>query len=634
MKQKICSILLVLCMILPSFGGLSALALDIIDMGDNATLISDNPYNKIHFYFDNQENATIDDAAELQQATAAVKGDYAAALMAADGEGEVNENVYITVQFASDYMETAEYEVFKAALESATTPEMRDTVKTQRNTFSKSYHAAIIEENLPILADIPYTAVNAIDYSSFVTLTVPAAQLDVNVLADVAKNSNILHLSLTDGFKLEATSSTAIPSDVEKTAWLDVLECIGAKNIYNNGTYTGNGVKVGIYDLEEFVFFTPTGLYCLPNVCDITNSSIAPIVTAGRFVFAAGCEGNTGYSQGDTHATKVAAVLTTLLPDATFYYQNTSPELTDNYLFPDISYFISVGCDVVNYSFGHLSSTYRYDYDAVYDYQIQMHDITVVAAAGNASAEDTTHQLASPARAHNVIAVGGVSYTSEDGWTRADDSCYVGSIVKPNVVAPYYMEVPSLDNTIYGTSFAAPLVTSTVAFLYEYAYENISNYLPSQLVMPALMSSAQKTDDYSANSANNELDVEVGAGIVNASNVLETTLDYFSAQGTPGVSVRSNSIYMETGKEIQIALSWVVYATPAAYSSTLGSVYCPNYNLYLYDPSGNLVACSTYTEGNIEFIRYTTTTSGTYHVVVVPNEAVNRTMNFGLCILK
>ena len=122
MKKKLLATLLVLCMILPSFGGLSALALDVIDMGDNATLICDNPYNKIHFYFDDSDNATIDDAAELQAATAAVKGDYAAALMAADGEGEVNENVYITVQFASDYMETNEYEVFKAALESATTP--------------------------------------------------------------------------------------------------------------------------------------------------------------------------------------------------------------------------------------------------------------------------------------------------------------------------------------------------------------------------------------------------------------------------------------------------------------------------------------------------------------------------------
>ena len=273
MKRKFVSIMMVLCMILPSFGGLSALALDIIDMGDNATLICDNPYNKIHFYFDDPDNATIDDAAELQAATAAVKGDYAAALMAVDGESEVNENVYITVQFASDYMETAEYEVFKAALESATTPEMRDTVKTQRNTFSKSYHAAIIEENLPILAEIPYTAVNAIDYSSFVTLTVPAAQLDVNVLADVAENPSVLHLSMTDGFKVvsEAEDSYIIETNAAKTTWDDVLMRIGAYYIVNEvdaqgeRVYMGEGVRIGVYLFFNYLF------YASNDIVDKTN---------------------------------------------------------------------------------------------------------------------------------------------------------------------------------------------------------------------------------------------------------------------------------------------------------------------------------------------------------------------------
>ena len=146
MKKKIFSIFIVLCLILPSFGGLSALALDVIESG-LLTPANDNPYHKIHFYFDDQAHATIDSAAELAAATASVKGNNAVATMAVEEE----ENVYITVQFASDYMETPEYGVFKAALERNQPVEMRDTVKTQRNTFSKSYHAAIIEERQTFL---------------------------------------------------------------------------------------------------------------------------------------------------------------------------------------------------------------------------------------------------------------------------------------------------------------------------------------------------------------------------------------------------------------------------------------------------------------------------------------------------
>jgi hypothetical protein len=243
MKKNIFSIFMVLCLILPSFGGLSALALDIIESGA-LTPANDNPYHKIHFYFDDQAHATIDSAAELAEATASVKGNNAVATMAVEEE---EENVYITVQFASDYMETPEYGVFKAALERNQPVEMRDTVKTQRNTFSKSYHAAIIEENMPLLADIPYTAESPIDYSPFVTLTVPAVQLDVNVLAEVAENDNILHLSLTDGFEVatneSAASSTSTSDDMK--SWENILQCIGAKQIVDNGTFIGNGIKIG-----------------------------------------------------------------------------------------------------------------------------------------------------------------------------------------------------------------------------------------------------------------------------------------------------------------------------------------------------------------------------------------------------
>ena len=67
---------------------------------------AENAYEKIHFYFDTAEYANLENATELAAATASVKTDYATALGVAQRRGrsaEGNENVYITVQFVSDY---------------------------------------------------------------------------------------------------------------------------------------------------------------------------------------------------------------------------------------------------------------------------------------------------------------------------------------------------------------------------------------------------------------------------------------------------------------------------------------------------------------------------------------------------
>ena len=102
MKKRLFAFLLTLCMLLPAWSGFSVLALDSAASEDvslpvtEEPMASENPFQKIHFYFGSEENAFIDDMLELQSATASVKSDYAAAaaMMARSGE-PTDENVLL-----------------------------------------------------------------------------------------------------------------------------------------------------------------------------------------------------------------------------------------------------------------------------------------------------------------------------------------------------------------------------------------------------------------------------------------------------------------------------------------------------------------------------------------------------------
>ncbi len=656
MKKRLFAFLLTFCLLLSAWSGFSVLALDSATSEDVSLPVTeepisgDNTFNKIHFYFDTAKHAFIDDMAELQSATASVKSDYAAAIMMAEGTEPADENVYITVQFASDYMSDKTYLSLKAAREEAKTAIERDMAKTRQNAYSKSYHAAIVEENLPLLSAIPYTDANAIGYSPFVTLTVPAALLDTAVLAEVAENANILHISLTDGFEAQAMDEVDGGGfdweKAPKTDWGDVLECIGATGLVQNGADTevginnGAGMKVGIYEQSRSWFDVDNVLRFTLNKCDKTHANLSYLFEDEenpQMIFRPGDEANNGCEWGFTHATKVASVLVKMLPAATFYFANNESSLWDGLRIEGVSWFIEQGCDIVNCSFGYTScQQYRYDIDAVYDYQIESTGIIVVFAAGNVDNTDNTGtpNIASPGLAYNVITVGGVFYDSS-AWVHTDEACYLdpGGRIKPNISAPYAMNIENLG-VIWGTSLSAPLVTACITILQQHVIENISTRYSWERIVPIVMATAQKTGDYTAANGIYECaDDKVGAGIINLARMLSAGNNtVINASGNDSAVVYSRSVTLSAGKEICIAASWLVEATSVPIEYPGGSVTIPDYNLYLNTVSGT-VAVSTYTENNVEYIRYTVpknVSTQTYTILLVRMETVSQPKQIGI----
>ncbi|MBE6638967.1 MAG: hypothetical protein E7616_05890, partial [Ruminococcaceae bacterium] len=574
--------------------------------------------SKIHFYFDTPEHAYMDDAAELQSAVASVKSDYtaSAAMSARSGEA-TDENVYITVQFAADYMETKEYRSLAADLANAKSAEERSLLKTRRNAYSKRYHAALIEENMSLLSDIPYTDAHPIDYSSFVTLTVPATQLDTEALSAIAENENILHISLTDGFEVVSESETDTTlTNSSKTGWHDVLECIGAKSIVQNGTYTGEGIKVGIY--EDAFYDFPTTHF---NACDTTNPNISPLIENNRWTVRPYINGLSTNDTIVTHATKVTSILALMLPDAEFYFAHLPPSTVGQRI-EGIAWFIEQGCDIVNCSIGIGSTGYRYDVDAVYDYQIYTSLITVVKSAGNTT-QNPNQYVTSPGYGYNVITVGGVKYSADDGgWIHDDGACYKNpsGIVTPNIAAPFRMRIENVGE-VGGTSFAAPLVTACAAMWMEKCIASNQYALTfSNSVMSVLQTTTTRTADFTALSGI-AMDDKVGAGIVNLKKLLDVSLTaqiVTNPQGSNGSIILDTTVYFYQYFPAQISLAWFACPLMSNFQEdgvTSGTKYVMDYDVYVY-LDGQLIEWSNCSDSAMERIRFSPEYSGNYRIVV------------------
>jgi hypothetical protein len=130
---------------------------------------------------------------------------------------------------------------------------------------------------------------------------------------------------LSESEEIADISFSFITGVIPSVAWDTALEEIGAYDIVSNGTYTGDGVRIGIME--------PNG------VCDTNHLNLS-----GKAISIKDDTGN-----GDSiHATQVTSIIATIAPDAELFVYGidaSSPEF-------DFSWFIENDCNVVNCSWG------------------------------------------------------------------------------------------------------------------------------------------------------------------------------------------------------------------------------------------------------------------------------------------
>ena len=328
------------------------------------------------------------------------------------------------------------------------------------------------------------------------------------------------------------------------------------------------------------------------------------------------------------HADLVTSIVALIAPDAEFYVSNSDRI--------GLEWFIDMGCDVVNCSFGYYNNQenadgtysdgvkqYQNNIDGLYDYQVLAHFITVVKSAGNYSDDPTSpkynpqNKITSPGYAHNVITVGGVQRTASSSGYYLEHDPYASYVTpsghtKPNICAINTVTVPNLG-TYTGTSYAAPQVTGCIALLME---SNIDYCTYPERTLSLIASTAQKTYDYVENNEN--FNLKVGAGVIDLQRMLDSNLYYRASNtnGSSGSEIASVTVSLREGQTLQAGLGWLVTAVNSSSTEiNITSVIVTDYDLWIYSPSGT-VFTSSCSNSNVELVRLTAEEFGNYRIVL------------------
>lgn len=554
---------------------------------EEAKIKNGNELNKIHFYFDNPQHSIIDDREELSKAVKEVNCLENTMPMRSSG---IFDNIQITVEFESDFFNTEAYQNFAKERENIKDSEETLEFRKKVNDYSKQYHAELLEDKADILSKFDYEKIEIVEYSPFVMMRISPEKLEEEDLLDLCVRDSVESISIDYEPVTEDTDST----------WDQTLDCINAKNVITAGSYTGEGIRVGIYE---------------SGVCDTSHTNLV-----GKDITVRDSSANI-----TSHATATTSIIALMAPEAEFYVSDV-PSSSQG-----LSWFIENYCDIVNCSFGYYSNSlnadgkytkgvreYRY-IDAIYDYQIAAHFLTVCVSAGNRIDNDTSSkynpdgEVVSPGYAYNAITVGGVDlvrFGNEIGWSHTTYACFQTleeENVKPNISAPFSVYIPNIGINS-GTSFSAPLVTGTVALLEDHipAYK-----MCPERVMSVLMSTAQKTYDYTATKG--EFDERVGAGIVDCGiangNTFCSTM--YNTNRTSRTQIISENVYMAAGETLDICFAWQVTS-----DTDNETVYLTDYDIKLIGPSNRLVDYSSLGNSNVEMIRFVATETGLHRIKV------------------
>jgi serine protease AprX len=254
------------------------------------------------------------------------------------------------------------------------------------------------------------------------------------------------------------------------------------------------------------------------------------------------------------------------------------------------------------------------------------HDAGIVVAVAAGNSGPGTCTIGSPGAARKALTVGATADTGVGGFKQAYFSSRgptVDGRVKPDVSAPGVSITSASSGTtsgykvLSGTSMATPFVAGLSLLM-----KDVNNALSSQDVKDKVMASAVDWGRGGDNKTNGSLglDIDYGAG----------RLDGYAAIASAGAAITTPPVapahefhegtLSATGGYVDYNLNVTRLDVPVAATLILPSIsgssaWSPDFDLYLYNPSGTRVASAETTRRQDE-LGYTPTVTGTYRLRV------------------
>ncbi|WP_432662311.1 S8 family serine peptidase [Wukongibacter baidiensis] len=274
------------------------------------------------------------------------------------------------------------------------------------------------------------------------------------------------------------------------------------------------------------------------------------------------------------------------------------------------------GIDIISMSLGVPGSSDGTDATSLAVNKAVENGITVVVAAGNEG--PTTYTIGAPAAASKAITVGNMIDVGEDGFGLAFLSSRgptADGRMKPDIGAPgTNITSPKTNSgdgyvTYSGTSMATPFTSGTIALMLD-ANENLT---PTQ-IKNIITSTAE---DWSENGQ----DVDYGHGRLDGYKAIE------EAGGFNGTNIATpDHMYASEDLAQKGAIdTWEFTVDNTDYPISITLIMPdwkrvfwsgkPDFDVYLYDPSGNQVEKST-SSARQENIGFKPTSTGTYQIKV------------------
>ena len=466
-----------------------------------------------------------------------------------------------------------------------------ESIKNERKELNEAgakYHSAINEKISKEIGDIGYKECYISKYSPYIEYEFESSVFSKNgidILKRLDKNSKI-------GEIVVVNSEEEVLDDqmYYSAAQINLLQDC------NNSYATGAGINIGL--LES----------------GIINKNHANISGSNYVIRTYILNVKTD------HATQMASIIgcnTGFSPDATIYNAFTAGGLTQ-----EIDWLVDNNVDLVNMSFRDQDRDGYYgDDSAVVDFYAKTYNMLFIAAAGNNGMEIGQY-ITNPGLAYNALTVGSCAeYNDPSGFTSYNTA--VGPAKPTLVMYGTSIGIPNYHDGYNGTSYSTAMVTGAMGMIYE-LYPALKNQPERSIALAT--AATYSMPGYSADEENG-LNSIVGAGVFKYDTIkscYSNSALIYNQAGSGQKVVYTKSVRATGASHLKVCITWFADATGDPDDTTFN-----DYDIKIYNSSGEYVAASTASENNLELVTFNVPYTDTYTIQIYQYDTTSSTQRIG-----